>query len=326
MDDQITQLEIETRTYVDDVHQPIQMFLAASPADRDPSVIPTYLHTLDALVGWIDTELKDKIPNQVHRNHLQRSISLRDQVHACYQNLLHNPVPKQERSILSKPGQGSYLLNVNTDLLHELYSNGFTDKEMAEHLGCSRQTVIRRRRALGLLDKRAAKHVHTEEQVREQIGIYLAGRDQLTTGQRNVQGWLEANNINTTRDQVRRLMRELDPDGTRLRASVMRKRRVYKVPFPNSLWHIDGQHKLIRWKFVIHGGVDGYSRACVFMHASDNNRAETVERLFLNATQQWGWPQRVRVDYGKENNGIWQQMINIRGEPHRRASHSRRPG
>lgn len=313
MDDQIAQLKTETRVYVDSVHQPIQLFLAAPAGDRDPSVIPTYLHTLDALVGWIDAELKDKIPNQVQRSHLQKSISLRDQVHACYLNLLRNPAPKLERSTLSAAGKPSYLLNINTNLLQELYANGFTDQEMAEHLSCSRQTVIRRRRALGLLDKRAAKHVHAEEEVRRQVALYLAGRDSLTTGQRNVQGWLEANNINTTRDQVRKLMRELDPDGTRLRASVMRKRRVYKVPFPNSLWHIDGQHKLIRWKFVIHGGVDGYSRACVFMHASDNNRAETVEALFLNATEQWGWPQRVRVDYGKENNGIWKQMINIRG-------------
>ena len=27
-----------------------------------------------------------------------------------------------------------------------------------------------------------------------------------------------------------------------------------------SLWHIDGYHKLIRCKIVIHGGIDGYSR------------------------------------------------------------------
>ncbi|KIO17819.1 hypothetical protein M407DRAFT_49449, partial [Tulasnella calospora MUT 4182] len=37
-------------------------------------------------------------------------------------------------------------------------------------------------------------------------------------------------------------------------------RRSYYVPFPNSLWHIDGHHKLIRWKIVTHGGVDGKTR------------------------------------------------------------------
>ncbi|KAF8326459.1 hypothetical protein F5887DRAFT_832988, partial [Amanita rubescens] len=34
-------------------------------------------------------------------------------------------------------------------------------------------------------------------------------------------------------------------------------RRVYSVPEVNSLWHHDGNHKLIRWKFVIHGFIDG---------------------------------------------------------------------
>ncbi|TFK84419.1 hypothetical protein K466DRAFT_553601 [Polyporus arcularius HHB13444] len=37
-------------------------------------------------------------------------------------------------------------------------------------------------------------------------------------------------------------------------------RRVYSVPYPNYLWHIDGHHKLIRWGIVIHGGADGYDR------------------------------------------------------------------
>ncbi|KIO23856.1 hypothetical protein M407DRAFT_44189, partial [Tulasnella calospora MUT 4182] len=37
-------------------------------------------------------------------------------------------------------------------------------------------------------------------------------------------------------------------------------RWTYSVPFPNSLWHIDGHHKLIRWKIVTHGGIDGKSR------------------------------------------------------------------
>ncbi|KAJ7900776.1 hypothetical protein B0H13DRAFT_1560470, partial [Mycena leptocephala] len=36
------------------------------------------------------------------------------------------------------------------------------------------------------------------------------------------------------------------------------RRRTYSVPGPNSLWHHDGQHGLIRWGIVIHGFIDGY--------------------------------------------------------------------
>ena len=28
----------------------------------------------------------------------------------------------------------------------------------------------------------------------------------------------------------------------------------------------DGQHKLVRWGFVTHGGIDGYSRLVVYLH------------------------------------------------------------
>ena len=34
---------------------------------------------------------------------------------------------------------------------------------------------------------------------------------------------------------------------------------------PNSLWHIDGYHKLIRWRVIIHGGIDGFSRLPVYL-------------------------------------------------------------
>lgn len=38
-----------------------------------------------------------------------------------------------------------------------------------------------------------------------------------------------------------------------------------------------------RWRIVVHGGIDGYSCIPVYLHASDNNQASTVLRLFLEA-------------------------------------------
>ena len=61
-------------------------------------------------------------------------------------------------------------------------------------------------------------------------------------------------------------------------------RRPYSVPGPNSLWHIDGHHKLIRWRIVTHGGIDGYSRLIVYLKASSNNKSQTVLANFLRAT------------------------------------------
>ncbi len=53
----------------------------------------------------------------------------------------------------------------------------------------------------------------------------------------------------------------------------------------NSLWHIDGNHKLIRWRIVVHGGIDGFSRIPVYLVASSNNRSCTVLGHFLVAVE-----------------------------------------
>ncbi|KAK7476005.1 hypothetical protein BaRGS_00026590 [Batillaria attramentaria] len=50
-----------------------------------------------------------------------------------------------------------------------------------------------------------------------------------------------------------------------------------------------------RWSFIIHGGVDGFSRMIVYLRASDNNR---VLGLFQEAQEKHGLPTRVRVDRG----------------------------
>lgn len=76
---------------------------------------------------------------------------------------------------------------------------------------------------------------------------------------------------------------------------------------------IDGHHKLVRWRVVTHGGIDGYSRLIVFLHSSSNNKASTVYSLFLKAVEQYGLPSRVRSDQGKENTMVAHHMLENRG-------------
>ncbi|KAF8208323.1 hypothetical protein K438DRAFT_1755019 [Mycena galopus ATCC 62051] len=50
---------------------------------------------------------------------------------------------------------------------------------------------------------------------------------------------------------------------------------------------------LIHWGIVIHGFIDGYSRLITGLWASDNNTADTVLELFLNAANVYGVPSRI---------------------------------
>ena len=71
-------------------------------------------------------------------------------------------------------------------------------------------------------------------------------------------GHLRIRNVFVQRQSVRSSLVPIGPVGRSLRWFNTIGRRVYSVRGPNSLWHTDGLHCLIRWRFVIHGGIDGH--------------------------------------------------------------------
>lgn len=56
----------------------------------------------------------------------------------------------------------------------------------------------------------------------------------------------------------------------------------------------------------------------MYLHASDNNQANSVHRLFRQAVGVCGWPSRLRCDRGGENIDAAQAMLEARGTGQRR--------
>ena len=108
-------------------------------------------------------------------------------------------------------------------------------------------------------------------------------------------------------------LQRVDPVGASLRSCRAIHRRVYSLSCPLALWHFDGNHKLIRWRFVVHGCVDGFTRIPVYLSCSTNNKASAVLGCFLDAVAQWELPSRVRCDREGENIDVVRYMLERQG-------------
>ena len=70
-------------------------------------------------------------------------------------------------------------------------------------------------------------------------------------------GYISRIGIHISRARLRASIHRVDPEGVAARSRHVIRRRVYSVPYPNFVWNIDSHHKLIRWRMVIHGAIDG---------------------------------------------------------------------
>ena len=169
----------------------------------------------------------------------------------------------------------------------------------------SRSTLYRRLEEEGISPD---DHTHLLDTELDDV-IRSLKQDHPNDGEVLMQGHLVRMRIRVTRQALRNSIHRVDHINVILRRRTVVRRRVYSVPFPNSVWHIDGHHKIVRWRFVIHGAVDGFSRTIVFLKFSNNNRASTVVDLFRGSVSSFGLPERVRTDHGGENVDIWRCML-----------------
>ena len=188
-------------------------------------------------------------------------------------------------------------LDICEDQVRFLVENGFKETEIAPLIGYSTHTIQRRLKEFGIEFNQFSEITNQDldDLVKEIITRLPA------CSIRSIQTLLKVNGVILQRERVRESIHRVDPLGLETRLCSTRYHQQYNVANPNALWHIDGYHKLIRWRLVIHGGIDGYSRVPVYLKVASNNKAVTVFNAFLQAVELFGQPSCVRSDRGGEN-------------------------
>ena len=296
----------------DDVDQALRDEYSSVPLDYLESRLEDHFQIVSAIAIAIAIQdnAGDEYLKQLVSNLLTFSQSLLQDIHTTKIERETSSVrsaawaPSKEASTGGRPRY-----RITKEQIETLRETGMNWKKIALSLGISESTLYRRRQELGL-------HESFVDIGYEELYLVITGMLTQTpyAGESYVSGGLRARGIFVQRHRIREILSAIDPVGRALRRRAAIQRRQYNVRAPNHLWHIDGNHKLVNWRFVVHGCTDGNSRAIVYLKCATNNLASTVLQYFIEGTRKFGLPLRVRGDHGVENVEVTRFMVESRGD------------
>uniref|UniRef100_A0A1A8QJP1 Integrase core domain-containing protein n=1 Tax=Nothobranchius rachovii TaxID=451742 RepID=A0A1A8QJP1_9TELE len=213
---------------------------------------------------------------------------------------------------VERGSHGRPRLAVSREALEHLVEMGLPTSVITKLLGVSRVTLFRRMSENNIFVS-ATYSKCSDEELDSFISVIKSNMPD--AGYRVVRGALLAQGHRVQWDRLYASMHRVDSTGvlarmTRLGCVV---RKTYTVLCPKYMVHIDTNHKLIRYNFIIFGGIDGYSRKIMYLKVADNNRADTHLAFFSEAVNEHGFPLRVRGDHGRENVGVAELLFSVRG-------------
>ena len=139
--------------------------------------------------------------------------------------------------------RGRPCFNISCEQLTYLLNYQFSIADTAKALGVSQSTISRRMRTYGLSQRQYSPPL-SDEELDNKVRVVL--QEFPNAGYRRVISQLAVAGLRPSQMRVRQAMQRIDPQGVAIRWLRLTPRRQYRVSGPLALWHIDGNHKLIR--------------------------------------------------------------------------------
>lgn len=168
--------------------------------------------------------------------------------------------------------------DISVDEILSMRSLHYSWSKISQLLGVSRSTIYRR-----LLDEGVSTNDYTDISSSDLDDVLKEIKTRFPNdGEVLLKSHLLHMGIKVTRQSLRSSIHRVDHENTISRRSKVVKRRIYSVEAPNAVWHMDSHHKLIKWRFITHAAIDGFSRTITYIICSNNNKSETVLKYFLS--------------------------------------------
>ena len=140
--------------------------------------------------------------------------------------------------------RGRPKLDISRQMLEYFLDHRFAATRIAMLMHVSLSTVRRRMAEFGLSVQSRYSNMSDGELDRIVTTIM---HQHPHCGYRMIQGFLASLGHRVQQNRVRDCLIRLDPEGVIARWNCTVHRRSYSVATPNALWHIDGNHRLIRY-------------------------------------------------------------------------------
>lgn len=165
---------------------------------------------------------------------------------ATCENLLYSSGYNAPVHLSGRPGRPKF--DINREQLEYFLFYDLGVQDIADALSVSKSTVQRRFREYGI-SVSSAMSQQTDDQLDDIVRQIKS--DFPNAGYRRVDSQLRYQGIKVPQSRVRESLQRVDPEGVAQRWLALTPRCTYNVPGPLCLWHIDGNHKLIRFEISI---------------------------------------------------------------------------